>query len=131
MDGKTLGVSGQAYIGGLHAVVADPFGAALGIVLVGLFVIRIVRRMRLYTVYEIVEHRFGSAAALLWSIYGAAVNIGWIGATMVALMLGYWSLSQGVRRVAVTTRDCHLPLRKVDWMICGIPSSRVPPPLNE
>ena len=79
-----LGVSGQAYIGGLHAVVADPFGAALGIVLVGLFVIRIVRRMRLYTVYEIVEHRFGSAAALLWSIYGAAVNIGWIGATMVA-----------------------------------------------
>ena len=30
-----LGVSGQAYVGGIYAIIADPIGAALGIFLIG------------------------------------------------------------------------------------------------
>ena len=79
-----LGASGQAYQGGLFAVLADPFGAALGVLLIGLFVIGSVRRMRLLTVVEFVEYRYGTSLALLWSVYAVAANVGWVGATMVA-----------------------------------------------
>jgi SSS family solute:Na+ symporter len=82
--GSMLGVSGQAYEGGTLAVIADPFGAAVGLILVGLFVIRILRRLRLLTVIDFIENRFGRAAAAFSALAMVSSSIGWAGALMVA-----------------------------------------------
>lgn len=82
--GSMLGVSGMSYEGGLLAVIADPFGAALGLILVGLFIVRIVRRLKLVTVIDFIELRFGRVAALFSAIAMTSSSIGWAGALMVA-----------------------------------------------
>jgi len=82
--GTMLGVSGEAYEGGLLAVIADPFGAALGLMLVGLFIIRLVRRLKLLTVVDFLEMRFGRIVALLSAFALVFSSIGWSGALMVA-----------------------------------------------
>ena len=82
--GSMLGVSGMTYNGGLLAVIADPFGAAVGLALVGLFIVRIVRRLKLVTVIDFMEIRFGGAVALFSAIAMASSSIGWAGALMVA-----------------------------------------------
>jgi Na+/proline symporter len=82
--GSMLGVSGQAYKGGSLAVIADPFGAAVGLILVGLLIIRILRRLRLLTVIDFIENRFGKAAAAFSALALVSSSIGWAGALMVA-----------------------------------------------
>lgn len=82
--GSMLGVSGMSYEGGLLAVIADPFGAALGLILVGLFIVRIVRRLKLVTVIDFIEIRFGRIAALFSAVAMTSSSIGWAGALMVA-----------------------------------------------
>lgn len=82
--GSMLGVSGLAYQGGLLAVIADPFGAALGLILVGLFVVRLLRRLRLLTVIDFIKNRFGKGAAVFSAIAMVASSVGWTGALMVA-----------------------------------------------
>jgi SSS family transporter len=82
--GSMLGVSGLAYEGGLLAVIADPFGAALGLILVGLLVVRLMRRLRLLTVIDFIENRFGRTAAVFSAIGMVSSSVGWSGALMVA-----------------------------------------------
>ena len=82
--GSMLGVSGMTYNGGLLAVIADPFGAALGLILVGLFIVRLVRRLKLVTVIDFIEIRFGRNAALFSALAMVSSSIGWAGALMVA-----------------------------------------------
>ena len=48
--GICIGAASAAYKGGLRAVVADPFGAALCLFLAGLFYVRLMRRMGLMTI---------------------------------------------------------------------------------
>ena len=79
-----LGVSGQTYEGGLIAVIADPFGAALGLALVGLFIVRIVRRLELVTVIDFIDHRFGKVAGVFSALAMTSSSVGWVGALMVA-----------------------------------------------
>ena len=76
--GTMLGAAGAAHDGGLLAVIADPFGAALGLFIVGLLVIRTVRRLRLVTVIEFIHQRFGKVVALLASVAVAESRVGWI-----------------------------------------------------
>ncbi len=82
--GSMLGVSGMTYEGGLLAVIADPFGAALGLALVGLLIVRLVRRLKLVTVIDFIDIRFGRVAALFSAIAMTSSSIGWSGALMVA-----------------------------------------------
>ena len=62
--GTLMGASGEAYRGGVLAVIADPYGAAVGLILVGLLVVRIIRRLKLLTIVDFIENRFGGAAAM-------------------------------------------------------------------
>ncbi|MEM7001862.1 MAG: sodium:solute symporter family protein [Pseudomonadota bacterium] len=82
--GSMLGVSGQTYEGGLLDVIADPFGAALGIFLVGLFVIRLVRRLQLVTVIDFFLMRFGRPATIVAAFAIVLSGVAWAGALMVA-----------------------------------------------
>lgn len=75
--GTVIGAAGAAYEEGLLGVIADPFGAALCLLLAGLFYVRILRRMRLFTVSDFFEIRFGRLAGVLSSVALFALYIGW------------------------------------------------------
>ncbi len=82
--GTMLGASGTGYEGGFLASIADPFGGALVLFLVGFFFVRTFRRMKLLTVVEFFEDRFGRIAGLVASFGLLLSNVGWTGALMVA-----------------------------------------------
>ncbi len=88
-----MGVSGEAYKGGVLAVIADPFGAALGLILIGLLVVRIIRRLKLLTVVDFVESRYGNVAAMIWALYEVFATIAWISTMMVAFGFIFNSLT--------------------------------------
>lgn len=75
--GTVIGAAGAAYEDGMLGVIADPFGAALCLLLAGLFYVRILRRMQLLTVSDFFEIRFGRLAGVLSSVALFALYIGW------------------------------------------------------
>ncbi len=91
--GTVLGASGAAYEDGLLGVVADPFGAALCILLVGLFFARLFRRLKLLTFVDFVEQRYGSFAAVVAAVSSVASNVGWVAGMLVAFGLLFESLT--------------------------------------
>lgn len=82
--GTMMGASGAGYEGGFLAAIADPFGASLVMILVGFFFVRTFRRMRLLTIVEYFESRFGRTAGLIAAAGIIMSNIGWTGALLVA-----------------------------------------------
>ena len=91
--GTMMGASGESYRGGVLAVIADPFGASVGLILVGLLVIRIVRRLKLLTLVDFIEGRYGSVAAMFTALALVFSNVGWAGALMVAFGFVFNSLT--------------------------------------
>lgn len=91
--GTIMGASGAAYDKGLLGVVADPFGAALALFIVGLFFARIFRRLRLLTHIDFVDQRYGKTAATITAVAQLVSNIGWVGAMLVAFGLVFESLT--------------------------------------
>ncbi len=82
--GTMLGAAGTGYQGGFLASIATPFGTSLTLVLVGFFFVRTLRRMKLLTVADFFENRFGHASAMIAAIALVLAIIGWIGGLMVA-----------------------------------------------
>ena len=82
--GTMLGASGAGYQGGFLAAIADPFGGSLVLFLVGFFFVRTFRRMKLLTVIEFFEDRFGRIAGIVATVGLIVSNVGWTGALMVA-----------------------------------------------
>jgi len=82
--GIVVGASSQAYKHGLLGVIADPFGAALCLILAGLFYVRTLRRMGLTTIASFFEVRFGRNAGLLAAVCTIPTYIGWVASLMVA-----------------------------------------------
>jgi SSS family transporter len=91
--GTMMGASGAAYDDGLLGVIADPFGAALALFIVGMFFARLFRRLRLLTYIDLVDQRYGKTAAFITTITNLVSNIGWIGAMLVAFGLVFESLT--------------------------------------
>lgn len=81
--GTLLGAAGTGYEGGFLASISIPFGAALVLVLMGFFFARTMRRMKLLTVAEFFENRFGRMAGFVATAALLLAIIGWIGGTMV------------------------------------------------
>lgn len=80
-----LGASSEFAQHGLLGVVEDPFGAALCLVLVGLFFARRLYRMNLLTMGDYYRLRFGHRVEALAAICMVLSYFGWIAAQMVAL----------------------------------------------
>ncbi|MCZ6642874.1 MAG: hypothetical protein O7F71_14950, partial [Gammaproteobacteria bacterium] len=91
--GTMMGASGAAYEGGLLGVIADPFGGALALFLVGFFFVRIFRRLRLLTFIDFFQNRYGKTAATIAAIGSISSNIGWTGALLVAFGFVFQSLT--------------------------------------
>lgn len=91
--GTMLGGAGASYEGGFLGVIADPFGGALCLFLVGFFFVRIFRRLRLLTFIELFANRYGTTAATIAAIGSISSNIGWTGALLVAFGVVFQTLT--------------------------------------
>ncbi len=91
--GTMMGASGAAYDDGLLGVIADPFGSALALFIVGMFFARLFRRLRLLTHVDLVEQRYGKTAAVIATATSLISNIGWVGAMLVAFGLVFQSMT--------------------------------------
>lgn len=79
-----LGGAGAAYEEGMMGVIADPWGGALALLLVGLFFARVFRRLGVMTVADFMEQRFGRIPALGIAVHTIFSNVMWIAGMLVA-----------------------------------------------
>ncbi len=80
---------------GLHGVVADPFGASMCLILVGLFFAAPLYRMNLLTIGDFYKKKFGRSVEVLTTIAIVISYLGWVGAQITALGLVFNVVSQG------------------------------------
>ena len=88
--GTTMGAAGATYLFGTQGVVFDPYGAALCLVLLGLFFARVVRRSKFMTLVDFFESRFDRRVAGVSAFVMLIAEMGWIG----ALLVGFGSIFQ-------------------------------------
>lgn len=81
--------------GGLSAIVEDPFGASMCLVLVGLFFAPKLYRMKLLTIGDYFRNRYGVVIEILCSILIILSYLGWVAAQITALGLVFTVLSGG------------------------------------
>lgn len=80
-----FGASSQFAEHGLKGVVEDPFGAALCLVIFGMFFIRRLYRMNLYTLGDLFKIKYGKGAEITASFFMLLTFFGYIAAQFVAL----------------------------------------------
>jgi len=82
-----FGASSEFLRGGLYGVIEDPFGAALCLLLFGLFFARKLYTMNLLTLGDYFKIRFGKRTELVASVFLAPPYVGYIAAQLVAMGL--------------------------------------------
>ena len=90
-----LGIPATFLQENLHGVVADPFGASLCLILVGLFFAAPLYRMNLLTIGDFYKKRFGRSVEVLTTIAIVISYLGWVGAQITALGLVFNVVSGG------------------------------------
>jgi len=82
-----FGASSEFLKGGLYAVIEDPFGAALCLLLFGLFITRKLYSMNLLTLGDFFKVRFGKKTEIIAGIFIVPSYLGYIAAQLVAMGL--------------------------------------------
>ena len=82
-----LGIPATFLKEGLHGVVADPFGASMCLILVGLFFAAPLYRMNLLTIGDFYKKKYGRSVEVLTTIAIVISYLGWVGAQITALGL--------------------------------------------
>jgi SSS family transporter len=82
-----FGASSEFLKGGLFSVIEDPFGAALCLLLFGLFFARKLYSMNLLTLGDFFKVRYGKKTELIFSVFLIPSYIGYIAAQLVAMGL--------------------------------------------
>ena len=82
-----LGASAAFVEGGLLGVIEDPFGAALCLILVGMFFARPLYRLNILTFNDFFRIRFGRASELISAFFMIPSYFGWIAAQLVAMAI--------------------------------------------
>ncbi len=90
-----LGVSARFVSGGLGAVVEDPFGASMCLVLVGLFFAYKLYQKNLITLGDYYRQRYGRSVEIICSVMIIFSYLGWVAAQITALGLVFSLLSHG------------------------------------
>ena len=82
-----FGASAEFLEGGLYNVIEDPFGAALCLLLFGMFFARKLYSMQLLTLGDFFKVKYGRSTELVASVFLAPPYIGYIAAQLVAMGL--------------------------------------------
>lgn len=90
-----LGIPATFLNDGLKGIVADPFGAAMCLILVGVFFAAPLYRKNLLTIGDFYKQRFGRGVEVLTSIAIVLSYLGWVGAQITALGLVFNVVSAG------------------------------------
>lgn len=90
-----MGLPAKFVQGGLGAVVEDPFGAGLCLVLVGAFFAARLYRMNLLTIGDFYRQRFGKGVEVFCSLAIILSYLGWVAAQVTALGLVFNILTDG------------------------------------
>lgn len=90
-----MGIPAKFVEGGLHAVVEDPFGASMCLVLVGAFFASRLYKMSLLTIGDFYRSRFGESVEIFCSVAIILSYLGWVAAQITALGLVFSVLSGG------------------------------------
>ena len=96
-----LGVSARFVSGNLGAVVEDPFGASMCLILVGLFFAYKLYQKNLITLGDYYRQRYGKSIEVICSAIIIFSYLGWVAAQITALGLVFSLLSQGAISVPV------------------------------
>ena len=83
--GSSMGVTATVYSGNLRDVIADPFGASISLILAGIFVVGVLRKLNCMTVTDIIQKQYGKGAGIYASLWMVPVYIGWLGAQVLGL----------------------------------------------
>ena len=70
---------------GVMGIIEDPFGAALCLFLIGIFMVRPLYRLNLFTFSDYFKQRFGAKAEFLSAVMMIPSYWGWIAAQLIAL----------------------------------------------
>lgn len=87
-----MGAPSSFIEGGLLGVMEDPFGAAMCLVLVGIFYARPLYRLNILTFNDFYRMRFNRTAEIVSAIFMVPSYFGWIAAQLVALAIVMKSL---------------------------------------
>ena len=90
-----MGIPAKFVQGGLHAIVEDPFGAGMCLILVGAFFAAKLYRMNLLTIGDYYRQRYGRGVEVFCSVAIILSYLGWVGAQITALGLVFNVLSGG------------------------------------
>ena len=90
-----LGIPATFLDENLGGTIADPFGAALALILFGLFFARPLYRMQLMTLGDFFRRRYNRPVEIALSLAIAASYLGWVSAQVVALGIVFNVLSDG------------------------------------
>ncbi len=90
-----MGIPAKFVAGGLNAVVEDPFGASMCLVLVGAFFATRLYKMKLLTIGDYYRRRYGEGVEIFCSIAIILSYLGWVAAQITALGVVFSVLSGG------------------------------------
>ena len=90
-----LGIPATFIEEGLRGVVADPFGASMCLMLVGVLLAKRLYRMNLMTIGDYYRNRFGRTVEILVTLCIVASYLGWVAAQIKALGLVFNVVSGG------------------------------------
>ncbi|MFN8353772.1 MAG: sodium:solute symporter family protein [Spirosomataceae bacterium] len=82
-----MGAPSEFINGGILGVIEEPFGAALCLILVGLFYARIFYRLNIITFCDFFRIRFGRSAEYLSAVMIIPSYFGWITAQLIAMSI--------------------------------------------
>lgn len=83
--GSSMGVAATVFSSGIGSVIADPFAASISLILAGVFIVGLLRKLKCLTVTDIIERRFGKWAGIYASFWMVPVYVGWLGAQVLGI----------------------------------------------
>jgi SSS family solute:Na+ symporter len=90
-----MGIPAKFVQGGLNAVIEDPFGAGMCLVLVGLFFATKLYKLNLLTIGDYYRQRYGKGIEIFCSVAIIMSYLGWVAAQITALGLVFTVLTAG------------------------------------
>ncbi len=90
-----MGIPAKFVQGGLNAIIEDPFGAGLCLVLVGAFFATKLYQKNLLTIGDFYRQRFGKGVEIFCSLAIILSYLGWVAAQVTALGLVFNILTNG------------------------------------
>ncbi len=83
--GTIIGATGAAYNDGIFGVVEDPFAAGLALILIGIFFVGTLRRLKIRSVGELYAFRFGPTAGYMASALMIPTYVIWTAVQLLAI----------------------------------------------